>query len=156
MIRSSAQGISPGILGPLPIIDPEVKLGKEFGPSGLSSVKGFGCSEISQVLVVRVDLTLVSSATKVGSPFLKSLYDGEELFVVDGVVHLSVVELLREERYCMKLPVIIPLSQLASYGKVGCIGLDSKGFAGSGSLRTGSLTMASLSRRKASSCSGPQ
>jgi len=31
-------------------VDPEVELGEEFSPSGLSSVKGFGSGEVLQVL----------------------------------------------------------------------------------------------------------
>lgn len=74
--------------------------------------------------MVRIDLYLVGYPTEVGSPFLESFDDGEELLVMDGIVKSRPLKFLREEGYRVQSPLVVPLTQLSADSVVRYIGFD--------------------------------
>jgi len=53
-----------------------MKLGKEFGPSGLAVGQKFGCREVLQIFVVGDNINRSTRTFKVMPPFLESLENG--------------------------------------------------------------------------------
>ncbi|KAG6899919.1 hypothetical protein C0993_005309 [Termitomyces sp. T159_Od127] len=87
-VWSPGEGVGLGTKLAGAVVDGEVVLGKDFGPTGLAAAELLGHGEVLQVVVVQVDLDVMRSALEVGLPLLEGFNNGEELLVVDVVVEL--------------------------------------------------------------------
>ena len=63
----------------------KVKLGEELQPTGLASVKLFGCCKVDEVFVVSVDGDGVFCPNEVQLPFFKCFNHCHEFLIVDWV-----------------------------------------------------------------------
>ena len=69
------------------------------GPASLVTIWILGREEISEVLMVIENLTLVLSSFQNGMPFFQSPYDRKQFLIMDGIVAFSIWEAFKDKAY---------------------------------------------------------